>query len=674
VNAVLIALTFLLSGAVASIVLAGRRPAAIFTAILASALACLACVYAAISTLTGGPVVASQAHWPLPLGEFSLALDGLSAWFLLIIGLVGFASAVYSWGYFDGGKSKHAHRAYAPLFCLLLAALVLTVCADDAVVFLLGWEFTSLSAFFLVGLADEDPKARFGAWTYLIATHVGTALGVLPLFAAFIARTGGTSMDQFAGAFSSAGPAACVVIFALATLGFGMKAGLVPFHVWLPLAHPVAPSPVSALMSGVVVKIGIYGLIRTITWLPDLPPYCGAALLFLALGSSLFGIISALGQGNLKAMLAYSTVENVGIVAIGIAVAMIGRSFDNPLLVACGMGGALLHALNHALFKGLLFLSAGTVLHGAGTGDLERLGGLASQARFNSLAFLTGSIAICALPPLNGFLSEFLIYYGLLHGVVQLPMAYGLLAGAAVAFLALSGAIALVVFSKAFSVVFLGQPRDPGLRVHKTPLSMNIGMAILGVACVAVVPMWGSVAHGLGRVVDADFVSVSEFFRDTTMRMTFLWYPLGVFLIVAALLWGLRRVMSKGRLDSTWGCGYARPGPTMQYTGSSYGWNLLTAFRQIARSERLELRGLSEHFPRPSVMETTHGDLALDRVYRPLFIWASRLCERFWPLQQGRIQLYLVYMVGTLIVLFLIEAWFMPYRAGVLMPGAGGSP
>ena len=238
---VLLALLLLAFGAGTSVLLARRRSVALAAALLFSVFASIACVAGALQTLRGSLSGPSAFHWLLPLGEFRLALDGLSAWFLLMIGIVGLATAIYSWGYLQGGKGSDANRAYPPLFCTLLAAMVLTVCAGDALVFLIGWELTSLSAFFLVGLNDQDPQARYGAWTYLVATHIGTALGVLPFFAAFISRTGSTGMEHFAGAFSSAGTAACVGLFVLGVMGFGTKAGFVPFHVWLPLAHPVRP-------------------------------------------------------------------------------------------------------------------------------------------------------------------------------------------------------------------------------------------------------------------------------------------------------------------------------------------------------------------------------------------------------------------------------------------------
>lgn len=658
----LTALALLLFGAGTSVLLARWRSVALASALLFSVLASLASVTGAVQTLCGTFNGPSAFHWLLPLGEFRLVLDGLSAWFLLMIGLVGLGAAVYSWGYLDGDKGSNANRAYPPLFCTLLAAMVLTVCAGDALVFLIGWELTSLSAFLLVGLNDQDPQARHGAWTYLVATHIGTALGVLPFFAAFIAQTGSTGMEHFGEAHNSMGSVACVGLFLLAVVGFGTKAGFVPFHVWLPLAHPVAPSPVSALMSGVVIKIGIYGLLRALSWLPGLPAYCGVMLMVVASGSALLGILNALGQRDVKRMLAYSSVENIGIVGLGISAGMIGRSFHMPLLVACGMGGALLHALNHSLFKGLLFMSAGAVIHGTGSGNMEQLGGLAKFSRANGIAFLIGSIAICALPPLNGFLGEYLIYGGLIRGAGNLPLAYAAIAGAAVAVLALTGAIAMVVFSKTFAVVFLGQPRNPDIEVHATPLTMNLGMAMLAVACLAVVPLSGFIAPALGTVMQVGSSDASTSIQEVNIQMVSLMKPMLVLLLVAVFLWAIRLLMPSGSRNSTWGCGYAQPNSAMQYSGSSYSWKLITAFRQVARPRRRIVASSPEYFPGPSSLETVHEDLALDRMYRPSFIGIQNLFEKLWPLQHGRIQLYLVYIVGTILLVFLVEAWLAPFR------------
>lgn len=659
---VLLALALLLSGAGLSVLLARRRSIALAAALFFSSLASVACIAGVIQALCGAFSAPTEFQWPLPLGEFRLALDGLSAWFLLMIGIVGLASAVYSWGYLEGGRGRNANRAYPPIFCTLLAAMVLTVCAGDALVFLIGWELTSLSAFFLVGLNDHDPQARYGAWTYLIATHMGTALGVLPLFAVFVAKTGGTGMEHFAEAYDSTRSIACVVLFMLAVVGFGTKAGFVPFHVWLPLAHPVAPSPVSALMSGVVIKIGIYGLLRALSWLPGLPAYCGVMLMAVAAGSAVLGILSALGQRDIKRMLAYSSVENIGIVGLGVSVGMIGLSFRMPALVACGMGGALLHALNHSLFKGLLFMSAGAVIHGTGTGNLEQLGGLAKFTRANSLAFLTGSIAICALPPLNGFLGEYLIYSGLIRGAGNLPFAYAAIVGAAVAVLALTGAIAMAVFSKAYSVAFLGQPRDPAVAVHVTPRTMNLGTAILAAACLAVAPLSGFIAPALGTAMKAGSPAVGASIQEAGIQLVSLGKPMLVLVLAAAILWALRMFLPRGSRVSTWGCGYARPNSAMQYTGSSYSWKLITAFRQVVRPRRRTAASHPEYFPGPSSLETVHADLALDRVYRPSFSRIQNSFERLWPLQHGRIQLYLVYIVGTILLVFLVEAWLAPIR------------
>ncbi|NUM55676.1 MAG: oxidoreductase [Candidatus Hydrogenedentes bacterium] len=672
-NMVLAALTLLVSGAAVSVVLSSWRKAALAAGLMSSVFACVAILAGALRTLTGENPLPAEIAWPLPLGTFRLVLDGLSAWFLLMIGTVGLCATVYSWGYYDGGKSKEYNRAYPLLFCVVLAALILTVAAGDALVFLIGWELTSLSAFFLVGLNDRDADSRYGAWTYLIAAHLGTAFGVLPLFALFISRTGSSDMALFPEAFTGA-DAVAAAAFALGVVGFGTKAGFFPFHVWLPLAHPVAPSPVSALMSGVVIKIGIYGLFRTVSWLPDLPASCGSALLFLSAITALLAILNALGQRDIKRMLAYSSVENIGIVGLGLSVAMLGRSLHVPLLVACGLSGALLHALNHSLFKGMLFLSAGAVLHGAGTGDIERLGGLSKYAPGTSLAFLTGSVAICALPPLNGFVSEFLIYKGLLHGSESLPLSYAGISAAAITVLALTGAIALLVFSKVFAVTFLGHPRDTSIRMHKVPATMNAAMMFLAICCVAVVALPGAVATALG-VATQRYSGLSDNpLQDVGPYTVSPAIPLLVFAVIALILWGARRALPRGGEAATWGCGYARPASAMQYTGSSYSWTLLSAFRQAVRPQR-RFPGLgSGCFPEPARLETAQRDLALDNAYRPSFLRIERFFEKLWPLQHGRVQLYLVYIVATIFLVFLAESRFTPFHSDTRVPDAEARP
>ncbi|MBI5092856.1 MAG: hypothetical protein HZB26_10495 [Candidatus Hydrogenedentes bacterium] len=425
----------------------------------------------------------------------------------------------------------------------------------------------------------------------------------------------------------------------------------------------IRPGPVSALMSGVVIKTGIYGLLRLISWLPNLPAGCAIGLMVVSVATGVLGILYALGQQQIKRMLAYSSVENMGVIGLGISVALLGRSLQQPLLIVFGLGGALFHVLNHSLFKGLLFLSAGAVLHDTGTGDIERLGGLARRSPVNSLAFLVGAVAICALPPLNGFVSEYVIYTGLLQGLLKTPNLYAGLLASSTAALALVGGLALAAFSKVFGVVFLGSPRDCTVTVHATPRTMNAGMLLLALCCVAVAAFAGAIVPALGAAIGAVMPAASAQLNEIHEAVTFttrLALPFGVLMAIGFALYLLRRRTARGAVadqnTGTWGCGYAFPSPSMQYTGSSYGWKLVHSFRQIIRPERAAPR-IAGFFPEPARLDTATPDLALNRVYTPSFKWMARAFERLWPLQQGRIQLYLAYIVITVLVVFLFEAW-----------------
>ena len=666
---VVLALSVLAIGATASAVTARSPAGGLRIGLVAAGMAGALCVIGGWDALGHGTTGRMSVEWPLPLGFARLAVDGLSAWFLLVIGLVSIGASIYSWGYFGDAKPHGPVGAYGPLVCTMIAAMVLVVCAADVVLFLVGWELMSLSAFFLVGFHDQDAEARRGAWTYLVATHLGTALGVLPVFAAFVARTRGTAMDGFAGAFGASEVASCAAVFALGVVGFGTKAGFMPFHVWLPAAHPVAPSPVSALMSGVVIKTGIYGLLRLLSWLPDLPVGCAIGLMTVSLVTGVMGILYALGQQQVKRMLAYSSVENIGVIGLAISVAMLGRSLQQPVLVAFGLGGALLHVLNHALFKGLLFLSAGAVLHDTGTGNMERLGGLAKRAPVNALAFLIGSVAICALPPLNGFVSEFAIYTGIFQGVVTLPSSYAAVLASCAAALALIGGLALVVFSKTFSVVFLGTQRDCGVCVQVTPTSMNAGMFFLALGCVAVAVASGALVPAVSAALapfQATASGHAQTFGESLGLVSRFLAPLGILIAVSIGLVAVRRRLPSGTVvggaGGTWGCGYAFPETTMQYTGSSYAWKLIHSFRHLIRPKR-QAPAFVGCFPSPDHLVTVTIDMAQERFYKPVFAWLARVFERLWPLQHGRLQLYLVYMVATVLTVFLVEGWSARFPA-----------
>lgn len=663
-----LALMLLAAGAVGSIVLARRPRGALLMSLGSAGVAGLLCCGAALRAL----FPASTSHtlsigWPLPIGSATLLIDGLSAWFLLAIGIVSAAVAIYSWGYFQSAIGHEPIWAVGALLNVLVAAMVITVCAADIILFLIGWELMSLSAFLLVGFHHGDPRTRHGAWMYLIATHLGTAFGVLPVFGAFAARAGSTSFAGFAGAFGPSETATCVLLFFLGLLGFGTKAGIMPMHVWLPEAHPVAPSPVSALMSGVVIKTGIYGLLRLISWLPPLPRSGALVVVALAVVTGVMGILYALTQRQYKRMLAYSSVENIGIITLGVGLGLLGQATHQPILAVLGFGGALLHVLSHALFKGLLFLSAGAVLHGTGVDDIERLGGLARRDPRNAALFGIGCVAICGLPPLNGFVGEFLIYSGLLRGAGSkslLVAAFGLVGVAA---LALIGGLALTGFSKLFGVMFLGEPRDASVRMHATPPSMLSGMFVLALGCVFVAlgaPFFGGLLEAPLAAIAGDRVDAHGYLDAVLSPLGWISGMSLLVLGVTGVLVALRRQRRLPELAAnpqvTWGCGYPAPTARMQYTGSSYAWELAHSFRGLLRSRR-DATWPEGFFATASGLSTQTTDAAVQFGYRPTFLAIARGCRRLWPLQHGRIQLYLMYIVATLLIVFATEAWYSPF-------------
>ncbi|HWC65019.1 MAG TPA: proton-conducting transporter membrane subunit, partial [Thermoanaerobaculia bacterium] len=394
-SVVLASLGILCASAVAALAAIRSDRAALALGIGGAALSCAVGAAASIRALLAGEKSAIRLAWPLPVGEAHVGLDALSAFFLLCVFVVSGLAAVYGGGYL---RASAGGRRLAPalfFFDLLVASMGLVAVARDGVLFLVAWEVMSIASFFLVTFDDERPEVRRAGMTYLIASQVGVVF-LFVLFA-LLARSGSYDFDRLGGV--GAAP------FLLALAGFGTKAGFWPAHVWLPDAHPAAPSPVSAVMSGVMIKMGIYGLLRTLTFLGPPPPGWGAALVVVGVVSGLAGVLHALGQHDLKRLLAYHSVENIGIIALGIGIGLLGRSRGNATVALLGFAGALLHVLNHGLFKGLLFEGAGSVLHGAGTREIDSLGGLQRRMPVTALTFLAGSIAICGLPPLNGFVS-----------------------------------------------------------------------------------------------------------------------------------------------------------------------------------------------------------------------------------------------------------------------------
>jgi hydrogenase-4 component B len=613
-------------------------------------LGCLLGLVAAIRTLTGNSE-SLRLSWDVPYGSFYLGLDKLSAFFLLPLFGLSALGAMYGSEYllsFRPGKSLGPPWFF---YNWLIAAMAIVVVSKNAVLFLVAWEAMSLASFFLVTFENEREDVRDAGWTYLVATHLGNAF-LLALFLLLGNGADSLDFDQFHHPGNSG------ALFLMALVGFGTKAGFMPLHVWLPEAHPAAPSHVSALMSGVMIKTGIYGLVRTITLLGDPAPWWGWTLVAVGITSGILGVMFALAQHDLKRLLAYHSVENIGIIALGLGVGLLGLSYHSPALAVLGFAGGLLHVVNHAVFKGLLFLGAGAVLHATGTREIDRLGGLLKKMPLTGLTFLTGAAAITGLPPLNGFVSEFLIFLGAYKGVASRSVGLIVPAAAIIAGLALIGGLAAACFTKAFGVVFLGEPRTTDTaRAHEPGPAMRIPIVILAAGCFGIGIFSPWVLRFMGGVIE--FVAGSgagSTLTDVSRTLNSFVLAGAVLLVLIALLAALRKALLAGRpvgAAPTWDCGYAKPMATMQYTASSFAQPLTDLFGQLLRTSR-HASLPSGLFPSKASLATETPDVCRKEVFQPVFQsvdWGLAKLRRF---QTGHVHLYVLYIALTLVVLL---AW-----------------
>jgi hydrogenase-4 component B len=595
------------------------------------------------------------------MGEpMKVAADGLSAFFIVPVLVMGALGSVYGLGYWPQSKHQNNGHSLRLFWGWAIAGMILLLLARHAVLFLMGWEIMALPAFFLVSTEHHLPEVRRAGWVYLVATHIGT-LSLFALFALFHWITG--SFELRALAVSEAGLGTLTVIFFLALVGFGVKAGMMPFHFWLPAAHANAPSHISALLSGVMLKIGIYGMIRFIGFLPDPPVSWGAIILASGCISGVLGVVFAIGQHDLKRLLAYHSIENIGIILMGFGLAMIGRTLGHPLWVILGMAGCLLHVWNHGLFKTLLFLSAGSAIHASGTRQIDHMGGLAKGLPWTAAFFLIGAVAICGLPPLNGFVSEWFVYLGLFHAATAETSMGWTAAALAAPVLAIIGALALACFVKVYGAVFLGQPRQPLESVpHEAPLSMQIPMGVLAGCCVLIGLLPWLVAPVLSQtILSCDIAGLLQSSCPLSVLT-----PLSSITLAGLALTGAcliiyfrlsRKVQWKKAFHTiTWSCGYARPTVRMQYTASSFAQMLTTLFRSVL-SPRIHEPGIRSVFAEPSRYETHQDEPVLDRKILPAAHFIKQLFHRARPLQQGLTHQYLFYIALTVIILLI---WTLP--------------
>jgi hydrogenase-4 component B len=618
-----------------------------------SLVACAIGVPLSIAALLNQESSSLRSTWTLPAGEIHVGLDPLTAFFLLCIFTVSGLATLYGAGYLPTYRGRRRLAPAVVFFNLLVASMVLVVLARDAILLIVAWEVMSIASFFLVVYEHDRAEVRRAGVVYLIASQVG----VVFLFVLFtlLGRTAG-SFDFDLLAHGGILPAsAASTAFIVALIGFGTKAGFWPVHLWLPDAHPAAPSHVSALMSGVMIKMGIYGLLRTLAFLGPPQPWWGGVVIAVGGFSGILGVLHALGQHDLKRLLAYHSVENIGIITLGIGIGLLGQSHGRPEVAFLGYAGALLHVLNHGLFKGLLFHGAGSVLHGTGTRDIDSLGGLYGRMPTTGLTFLIGSVAISGLPPLNGFVSEWLIYFGAFRGGSLLPGEWALFSLLAVVALALIGGLAAACFAKAFGIVFLGEPRtDAPLRARDPGVAMRAAMILGAVSCVAIgfwpaaaVRLVSPAAQALGGEDSGSPHAIAALGAVTAVALVLLVCVLALALLRALLL--RKRIVAQA---VTWGCGYEAPTARMQYTAASFAQPLLEPFAALIPS-RLDEAKPQGPFPSGAHYEKHLGDVAGERFIEPAFRRLVGLLARARVLQHGRIQLYLAYVFATLVALLL---------------------
>ncbi len=597
----------------------------------------------ALPVLLGGAVsTLAFPFWGIPA---HIEVDALSAAFLLPLHLVAGLGVIYGKAYWPIGTPKGTGRHVRFFYGLLVAAMTLVFTARQGVLFLVGWEVMALAAMCLIGTDHERPEVLRGTWVYLICTHTGT-LVLIAMVVLLGHRLGGFHWTALQGAPA---PLLDGLILTLALLGFGFKAGLVPLHFWLPAAHAGAPSHVSAILSAVMLKTGVYGILRISSLLPPVP-HLGGLVMGLGVLTALFGVGCALAQRDYKRLLAFSSVENIGIIFMGVGLGWAGRALHNPWLAALGFGGAIFHVWNHAAFKSLLFFGAGAVLHATETRDMEALGGLAGRMPRTAAFLFPAMLAVSALPPFNGFLSEWFLYRGffasLMHGGSWT-------AGLALSALALTGGLAAVAFAKCFGFVFLGTARSPEAETAHDPEPwMWVPMAILAFLCLAL--SLGSVL--LLPILDRVLAVLAP--GNTAMLASGLGHEMaliaGLAVLLVALgagsfLWLRRRPTPEEVRPPTWDCGYARPTSRMQYSAASFseGWAALVP------GTKQRIRRIRRLFPGPTSFQSEFRDPVGDDFLSDRTQRLTLRLQGFRRLQQGQLPVYLLYILGTLVAGFL---------------------
>ncbi len=661
----LLALTF--SGATLAAALNNRPKVSTRVAFGASAMASLVGLIIGADVLWNGPI-RMELPFTSPFGTLAFAVDELSALFMITISLVTLAVSIYSLGYVDHYYGKYPIGLMGFLFNVFFASMIMVVTSANAILFLIMWETMSLYSYFLVIFESREKGTVGSGIFYLVMTHIGTAAITIG-FILMYTQSGSFDFNTFPGAASGMSDILRSSVFLLWLLGFGTKAGMIPLHVWLPMAHPAAPSNISALMSAVMVKTAIYMLIRCyFGFLGVHDAWWGVVVLAVACVSALLGIMYALIESDIKRMLAFSTVENIGIILMALGVAMLFQSYGLMELAALALIAALMHVLSHAMFKSLLFMGAGSVLYAAHTRNMERLGGLAKRMPYTSLMFFIGVLSVAAIPPMAGFVSEWLIFQSMLQSFNFPEMIVKILIPVSMGTLAITGAFAAATFLKAFGITFLAKPRsEEAEHAKEVPRTMLVGMGILAALCVgvgilsfAILPFIDEVTSPLigvsikNHLVNGLMIvpTVKGFSQVSPLLIAVLLAVIFPLIMVMSRYYGGKRKVVRA---DTWGCGTPLTSRT-EYTGRGFANPINRMFSWVYRPKR-EFHATAQPSPyiKTEMSYTSTVEPVFEKyMYGPtvsLVRWAAR---KISVIQTGSIQAYLGYIFAMLVILLIV--------------------
>lgn len=629
---------------------------AFITVIIVALLSSLMALYA----ITGNALV-YQINLGSFIGSVPIKIDGLSAWFLLIINFTSVTGAIYGIGYLKGYSNPASKlNLHWIMFAIFHLSMILVSIVQNGFVFLVIWEIMSLSSAMLVMFDGHNTKTLKAGINYLVQMHISIVfltIGFIWLYA----KTGSFNFDAFQIFFQGNSN---IWLFLLFFVGFGLKAGFIPLHSWLPHAHPSAPSHVSGVMSGVIVKMGIYGIIRVASYLTNNHLLLGEIVISISVLTGLYGILNAAAHRDFKRMLAYCTIENIGIIGLGIGIGLVGLGVKSEAMYFLGFGGALLHVLNHSLFKSLLFYSAGSVYQQTHTRDMDKLGGLSKYMPKTSILFLIGAVAIAGLPPFNGFVSEFIIYSGIVNGFGVGGNGLTILLILSFAGLSIIGGLSLLTFTKTFGVIFLGTPRE--VHEHKphevsnTMLFPQIAI-IIAMLSVAFFPV---IFVNLVTSILNDFTNGLVLNPTLTENFSSILKSIMIFstitLLVILTVWSIRKLVAKGKsvvMDETWGCAYTNAHPQMQYSGKSFSKQLgkIFNFFLIEKKKYNELKE-GEIFPNKRQYASYYNDFFETRFINQVTQRILFAANYFRFIQNGRVQTYVLYGIIFILAIFIFSA------------------